>query len=87
MRVPLWQSEGRPVIELAPFADVGWSSDRERETESPEVLASVGVGLRLALTRQLHAAIYWGYPLVDLDTPSNDLQDDGVQFEVVWDAF
>jgi hemolysin activation/secretion protein len=87
VRVPLWRAEGRPVLELAPFADVGWSSDRERSTESPEVLASVGLGLRLALTRRLHAALYWGYPLVDLDTPSDDLQDEGVQFEVVWDAF
>ena len=41
VRVPLWQSEGRPVIELAPFADVGWSSDRDRETESPDFLSLI----------------------------------------------
>ena len=38
------------------------------------------------ITRRLHAQVYWGHQLDDVAT-SGDLQDDGVQFQLRWDAY
>jgi hemolysin activation/secretion protein len=87
VRVPLWRAgEGRPILEIAPFFDFGYSQNKNRETLGPDWLASVGVGLRWAVTRRLAANVYWGHQIKDVRT-FGDLQDDGVQFEVRWDAF
>jgi hemolysin activation/secretion protein len=86
LRVPLWRQE-RPILELAPFADFGWSDNRKRPTSDPDFLASVGVGLRWSITPALRAQAYWGHQLEDVTTLGGDLQDDGFQFGVVWDAF
>jgi len=85
LRVPLWRTE-RPILEVAPFADFGWSKNWERPTPGREILASVGLGLRWAITEQVRAQVYWGYQIQSVKT-SGDLQDDGVQFSLTWDAF
>jgi hemolysin activation/secretion protein len=82
VRIPLWRSiEGEPILQLAPFFDVGHSWNRDRPTEGPKTLPAIGVGLRWAVTRFIHAEIYWGQNLNDVMT-SGDLQDHGVQFSV-----
>ncbi len=87
LRVPLWHRE-RPILELAPFADIGWSDNRKRSNPDPDFLASVGVGLRWSITPKLRAQAYWGHQLKDVDNPTDDdPQDDGFQFGVTWDAF
>ena len=86
VRVPLWRSEGRPILEVAPFFDFGWSKNRDRPTSGPETISSVGVGLRWAVYRGLSANVYWGHQLQDV-LSSGNLQDDGVQFRLRWDAF
>lgn len=85
LRVPLWQQE-RPILEIAPFADFGWSDNVNRPTVGERILASVGLGLRWAILPNVRAQVYWGYQLQDTPT-SGDLQDDGVQFSLTWDAF
>jgi hemolysin activation/secretion protein len=85
LRVPLYQRE-RPILEIAPFADFGWSDNRNRPTPDPRILASVGLGLRWSITEQIRAQVYWGYQLEEVFT-SGDLQDEGVQFSLTWDAF
>ncbi len=84
-RVPLWHRE-RPILEIAPFFDFGWSENRRRITRGPDILASVGGGLRWSITEDIHAQVYYGYQLEEVFT-RDDLQDDGVQFRLVWDAF
>lgn len=86
VRVPLWRREGRPILELAPFYDFGWSKNQDRETLGPKTISSIGVGLRARLLRGISANVYWGYQLHDVPDGGN-LQDDGVQFELSWDAF
>lgn len=85
LRVPLWARE-RPILELAPFADFGWSDFRKGSNPDPNILASVGVGLRWSITERIRANVYWGYQIQEVDT-SGDLQDDGVQFSLTYDAF
>ncbi len=86
VRVTLWRREGRPILELAPFYDFGWSKNQDRTTVGPETISSIGIGLRTSFYRGLSANVYWGYPLQDVPGSGN-LQDDGVQFQVRWDAF
>lgn len=87
VRVPLLRDEsGRPILEIAPFYDYGYSTNKSRPTPGPDTLASVGVGLRWSMPWGAQANVYWGHQLDDVPT-SGDLQDDGVQFQISWDAF
>jgi hemolysin activation/secretion protein len=86
VRVPVWRREGRPILEVAPFFDFGWSKNQDRPTPGPETISSVGVGVRWAVYRGLSANVYWGHQLQDVLTSGN-LQDQGVQFRLHWDAF
>lgn len=96
VRVPIWRRE-RPILELAPFVDFGWSKNKNRSTPGPDFLASVGAGLRWSITERIRAQLYYGYQLEDApgaggdlqgtSRQEDDLQDHGVQFGVTWDAF
>jgi len=81
VRLPIWrQPERWGVVHLAPFVDFGRTWDhRDRPGSRNKNLASIGVGLRWALTRFFDARIYWGQNLTNVET-SGDLQDHGVQF-------
>ena len=85
LRIPLWSNAaGTSSLQLAPFVDLGRSWNTQRGEPSPRTLASVGVGLRGALTRHLSGEIYWGHQMHDVPEPADDdLQDDGVQFSLV----
>jgi hemolysin activation/secretion protein len=85
VRIPLWKDEaGRPVLQLAPFADIGRSWNTDRPEAAPRTIYSVGVGLRFQFTRHLFGNVYWGHALRDVFTPEDrDLQDSGVHFSVV----
>jgi hemolysin activation/secretion protein len=86
LRLPVWRVEGRSIVELAPFFDFGYAANRDRPTPGPDTLASAGVGLRLSPHSSIEALLYWGYQIDDVST-SGDLQDDGIQFRVRWNAF
>lgn len=89
VRVPLWRdSLGRPVVQLAPFADIGRSWNTKRTEPKPRTLYSVGVGLRWSITQRARFEIYWGEALRDVATPDDrDLTDTGVHFGMVFDFF
>jgi hemolysin activation/secretion protein len=84
LRVPLWSdAAGRPLLQLAPFYDAGWSWNSDRPQPGPDFLESAGVGLRFAFTRHLEAQIYWGEALRDVPAPDDhDLQDIGIHFRL-----
>lgn len=82
VRLPLWRmKEGVPVLQLAPFFDLGHSWNRNRGPGSRTTLASLGVGLRWRVNRFADAQIYWGHDLNGVPTDGN-LQDDGVSFRL-----
>lgn len=87
VRVPVWKDEGRPILEVAPFFDFGWSKNKDRPSPGPETISSAGVGLRWNVTRDLFAQVYWGHQFEKEILSSGNLQDDGVQFMLRWDAF
>jgi hemolysin activation/secretion protein len=84
-RLPLpWLSE-RPEegrVLLAPFADFGLSWNTGSSTPEPEIIYSVGLGVRWDPTRRIHSQLYWGKALKDVDNTGTDLQDDGIHFLV-----
>jgi len=84
LRIPLWSNaEGTSSLQLAPFYDLGYSWNTDRDTPSPRTLSSAGVGLRAQISRHLSGQIYSGHRINDVPEPADhDLEDDGVQFSV-----
>lgn len=73
-------------VQVAPFIDVGRSWNAKFSTPDPETLASIGVGLRLAFSDRAFGNVYWGQQLNHVSEPSqkNDLQDNGLHVQFVW---
>ena len=88
VRVPVFEWFDPAVrIELAPFADIGrsWNNKRSRTLNQtrPELIGSVGIGVRILLTRFGFGELYWGHPLKKVRTlAESDLQDDGIHFRL-----
>lgn len=87
-RLSLWSDPGRGHrVQLAGFFDWGRSWNRERPTPEPEVLASIGAGLRATYYPWLDFELYYGSRLKKVAEQNNDLQDRGVHFQLrarVW---
>ncbi len=84
-RIPVYRDPaGRFSLHLAPFLDYGRSSNKGRPTPGQEEIASVGLGLRTTITDRFQGWLYWGYSLDSIDNRDNDndLQDDGIHFQV-----
>jgi hemolysin activation/secretion protein len=89
LRIPIWQStilSDNPEegwIEFATFMDYGRSWNADSDTPDPKDIYSVGIGLRWAPSKKIHANLYWGHALRDVEDPDEkDLQDDGVHFDL-----
>jgi hemolysin activation/secretion protein len=94
-RVPVIRNKRwADYVELVPFVDYGkaWFGrawNRKIHTPDPKAIASVGVGVRWAVTLPKPFQIrpqfecYWGHRLNNIETSSgeHDLQDDGVHFQ------
>ena len=71
------------MVQIAPFFDIGRSWFTDLDTPAPELIYSIGLGVRWDPTRHIHAELYWGEALTNVETPGNDLQDDGIHFQVL----
>jgi hemolysin activation/secretion protein len=83
LRIPDWET----TLQITPFIDFGtvWNSD-EIDLEE-DILASVGIGLRLLIGDDFTARIDWGIPLIELDDNPNTLQENGIYFSIEYKAF
>lgn len=70
------------IVQVAAFVDAGWSENVDTETFGPRTITSAGPGLRWDPSPGLHAELYWGIPFRDIDHGSDDLQDEGIHFQV-----
>jgi hemolysin activation/secretion protein len=88
LRFPLWRDpvDGRTLVLLAPFFDVGGGWNRNRSTPSPTTLYSAGVALRVEPWRFLRGELTWARRLAHVERPDG-LQGNGIQFQVVMDLF
>ena len=89
LRLPIARiSQFDATLQLTPFIDfgTGWNTDDE-ETEF-DTLIGTGVGLLLQTPQSLSARLYWGIPLINSDTDSDDtLQENGVHLQLEYSFF
>lgn len=89
LRLPILRlRQGQGVLQVAPFVDIGnvWNSSGQA-TPDPNLLASVGLGLRWQQGDLLTFRLDWGIPLVSVDSSSNTWQDKGLTFSIVYNLF
>lgn len=91
-RLPIYRaSQGRTLLQIAPFVDVGtgWnnSARTEQDANIPSTLVSVGLGLRLQLGDNLTARFDYGIPLVDVSSRKRTWQENGLLFSVQYSPF
>jgi hemolysin activation/secretion protein len=94
LRIPLVRNvRWADFVELAPFVDYGRGWNTKPPTGEPLDLASIGIGLRWALTIaspgpfRPSLEVYWGHPLRDIPTSGKDLQDKGLHVQFVFAVF
>jgi len=89
-RIPLIRDKRwADYLQLAPFLDYGRGTNVDVPTESPTDISSIGLGLRWGVSAdkppllplRAEAEIYYGHQLRRVDTPHEDLQDNGVHFQ------
>lgn len=83
VQIPQWKT----TLQIAPFIDFGtaWNDD-DIKIDEP-TLTSVGLGLRLLVGNNFRARVDWGLPLVDVDSFSDNLQEDGITFNLEYRPF
>ena len=74
------------MVQLAPFFDWGKSWNKQGPLKS-EVIYSAGAGIRWDPSKNLHAQIYFGKGLKNIENASHDLQNSGIHFLLQWDLF
>lgn len=80
LRVPVLRREdGAPLLQVAPFVDVGGAWYKGRDTEQPRTIRSAGLGLHFDPHRKVHAELYWAHAFDDgrIVNPTESLQDKG----------
>lgn len=83
LRVPvLFNKTGTPVLQLAPFVDVGAGWNVRDGTPSPTSISSAGIGLLVTPVKYLQAQLYWGYAFHHFHPSERALQDSGIHFQV-----
>ena len=84
LRIPKLSKETEDgTIQIAPFFDYGRAWNADSDTPDPRDISSVGIGVRWAPSRHLNAEVYYGHALRNLPEPEDDdLQDDGIHFEI-----
>lgn len=87
-RIPLFhETPWAETIQLAPFFDIGRAWNHDTPSPGRQTIASLGIGLRWAwswtyiLQYRPELEIYWGHPLMDIETSGGDLQDSGVHVQ------
>jgi len=92
-RLPLFRATlpwGEPpsrrdgFVRLAAFFDWGWAENTDAPTPDPATISSCGLGLLWDPSSRLKASLYWGVPLRDVENGHDDLQEQGIHFQVEW---
>ncbi len=90
LNVPIYQTSSRStILQLAPFFDIGggWNYD---DPHDQQTICSIGIGLLYHWehkSSRVDLAIYYGYPFRDLSDGSDDLQDIGISFDLMFWLF
>ncbi|HEY9697848.1 MAG TPA: ShlB/FhaC/HecB family hemolysin secretion/activation protein [Trichocoleus sp.] len=74
-------------FQLVPFAEIGHGWNNESPDPATATLASVGLGVRWAVTPDLAIGLDYGIPLIDVEDEGDSLQDNGLYFSVRYQPF
>jgi hemolysin activation/secretion protein len=78
---------GGDRVKVAPFVDYGRAYNARTTGPEPlKDLASAGFGLLWDIAPGSRLEFYWGHRLNQVDNPHNNLQDDGVHLQLVWEV-
>jgi hemolysin activation/secretion protein len=84
----LMRRSGKPMLQLAPFADFGAGWNGSNPASALETLSSTGVGLIFEPNSRVHAQVYWGHAFQHVPHPGGtDAQDYGIHFKLSVVAF
>jgi len=89
VRLPILRfPETKTLVQLVPFFDIGtvWSNS-ENSGLSTKTLLSTGLGLRFQVSDRFDFRFDWGIPLVKVQAPQNNLQEQGFYFSLLWKLF
>lgn len=94
-RIPLAKNAAwADALQVVPFFDYGQAWYAKASTPEPDAIYSIGVGLRWSLTivktpmpLKIDLEFYWGYPLEKIINNGDNLQDDGIHFQLAISAF
>ena len=84
VKLPIASFAGnKAIVQFVPFVDFGtvWNVEVEGDLE-PDTIVALGAGLQFSFNDSLNARIDWGIPLVDPDTDSDTLQENGIYFSI-----
>lgn len=87
LRVPIVTVQGVDRLHVVPFVDVGRAWNTAVPTGDRDTLASVGAGLVGSITEGIRFEVYWGQQLNHLRAGNGNLQDHGVNFQLMVQAF
>ena len=85
-RIPILRSPDG-ILQITPFIDFGTAWNNDNIEIEPNVLTSIGVGLRWQQGNDLSIRLDWGIPLTNLDTLGDTLQENGIYFSVLYNLF
>jgi hemolysin activation/secretion protein len=75
-------------LQIATFADFGWSENQDLPTLGPRTIGSWGLGLRWDPSPIIHTEFYWGVPFRSIkEGTKHDIQDYGIHFQVNIQSF
>ena len=77
-----------PVLQIAPFFDMGsvWNNVNNPNIQPDETfIAALGLGLIWQPVEGLNMRIDYAPPLIDLVDRGNNIQDDGLYFNLTYD--
>ena len=86
-RYPVLRKQGRPTLQLAAFFDAGGAWFNNRPEPAPEMIAAPGVGVLWDPMPGIHAELYYGYALKDIEIQGDNLQADGIHFQFALNLF
>jgi hemolysin activation/secretion protein len=83
----LHNQDGTPILQLAPFADLGavWNAaENPNSLPAQSFLPGLGIGVLWEPLPQLNLRVDFAVPLVSLSDRGGNLQDNGIYFSINW---
>lgn len=87
IRYPVFRKEGRNVVQLAAFVDVGGAWNNDSPDPEPHTIWGPGLGILYDPSPRLHAELYWGIGMEEIPNQENALVNDGIHFQLIANIF